>query len=212
MDYLDRFDDYKRKHCEELSVKEKLRTGFHTKGQLKQGLSSFVRYVPEVSVMETSKLTALLFPDVRDKIRMGVKVSSGAEQELAIYDDGETDNSLSERSYRFLTDSDSERSADSPPLSAVAEEERVGMETNVLIAQYEMGRLSDEEFRDALIAQRERFQILEEAPTGEVRVAGMEERDRTAPPLAPPRQPVRGMGDLPRGEEGGVEPAIPARL
>lgn len=212
MDYLDRFDKYKREHCEELSVKEKLRTGFHTKGQLKQGLSSFVRYVPEVSVMETSKLTALLFPDVRDKIRMGVKVSSGAEQELAIYDDGETDNSLSERSYRFLTDSDSERSADSPPLSAVAEEERVGMETNVLIAQYEMGRLSDEEFRDALIAQRERFQILEEAPTGEVRVAGMEERDRTAPRLAPPRQPVRGMEDLPRDEEGGVEPQIPARL
>ena len=211
MDYLERFDRYKREHCEELSVKQKLRTGYSTKGQLKQGLSSFIRYVPD-SVLETSKLTALLFPDVRDKISMGVKVSSGAEQELAIYDDGEDDNTLSERSYRFVSDSDSERSADSPPLSAVAEEERVGMETNVLIAQYEMGRLTDEEFRDALIAQRERFQILEEAPTGEVRVAGMEERVRNAPPLAPPRQPMRGIADLPRDEEGGEIPQIPARL
>jgi hypothetical protein len=118
MDYLERFDKYKREHCEELSVKQKLRTGFKTKGQLKQGLSSFIRYVPE-AVLETSKLTALLFPDVRDKIRMGVKVSSGAEQELAIYDDGEDDNTLSERSYRFESDSD----ADSPPASVVAEEE-----------------------------------------------------------------------------------------
>ena len=207
MDYLERFDKYKREHCEELSVKQKLRTGFKTKGQLKQGLSSFIRYVPE-AVLETSKLTALLFPDVRDKISMGVKVSSGAEQELAIYDDGEDDNTLSERSYRFVSDSD----ADSPPLSAVAEEERVGMETNVLIAQYEMGRLTDEEFRDALIAQRERFARFEEAPTGEVRVAGMEERVRNAPPLAPPRQPVRGIADLPRDEEGGEIPQIPARL
>jgi len=207
MDYLERFDKYKREHCEELSVKQKLRTGFKTKGQLKQGLSSFIRYVPD-SVLEPSKLTALLFPDVRDKISMGVKVSSGAEQELAIYDDGEDDNTLSERSYRFVSDSD----ADSPPLSAVAEEERVGMETNVLIAQYEMGRLTDEEFRDALIAQRERFARFEEAPTGEVRVAGMEERVRNAPPLAPPRQPVRGIADLPRDEEGGEIPQIPARL
>jgi hypothetical protein len=209
MDYLERFDRYKREHCEELSVKQKLRTGFKTKGQLKQGLSSFIRYVPDAEV-EPSKLTALLFPDVRDQISIGVKVSSGAEQELAIYDDGEDNNALSERSYRFV--SDSERSADSPPLSAVAEEERVGMETNVLIAQYEMGRLTDEEFRDALIAQRERFARFEEAPTGEVRVAGMEERVRVAPPLAPPRQPVRTMADLPRDEEGGEIPQIPARL
>jgi hypothetical protein len=204
MDYLERFDKYKREHCQELSTKDKLRTGFKTKGQLKQGLSTFIRYDPEAASAVPSKLTALLFPDVRDKISIGVKVSSGAEQELAIYDDGEDDNSLSERSFRF--------ESDSPPLSAVAEDERVGMETQQLLAQYEMGRLTDEEFRDALIAQRERFARFEEAPTGEVRVAGMRERDRTPPPLAPPRQPVRTMSDLPRDEEGGDAPQIPARL
>lgn len=202
MDYLERFDNYKRKHCVELSTKDKLRTGYSNKNQLQQGLNIFRKNTS--SVVDDAKLMTILYPDVRDKIRMGQKISSGAEQELAIYDDGISDNSLSERSYGFMSDS--------PPASAVAEEERIGMETNVLIAQYEMGRLTDEEFRDALIAQRERFQILEEAPTGEVRVAGMEERVRNAPPLAPPRQPMRGIADLPRDEEGGEVPQIRARL
>lgn len=195
MDYLDRFDDYKRQHCEELSVKDKLRTGYTNKKQLKRGLSSFVRYVPEAGVIESSKLGDVLFPDVRDKIRIGVKVSSGTDQELAIYDDGVETNSLSERSY-------------SPPLSTVAEEERIGMETNVLIAQYEMGRITADELGDALQAQRGRFQVLEEAPTGEVRVSGMRARDRTAPPMFPPTQPVQTMADLPQEstEEGSYEP------
>ena len=210
MDYLERFDKYKREHCQELSVKQKLRTGFKTKGQLEQGLSSFIRYVPEAQVIETSKLTALLFPDVRDKIRIGVKVSSGGDQAYAIYDDGISDNSLSE-GYETV-DSFSERSFVSPPLSAVAEEERVGMETQQLLVQFEMGRISEQELGEALLAQRERFATFEEAPTGEVRVSGMRERERVAPPLAPPRQPVRTIADLPRDDSGGTVPQIPSRL
>lgn len=207
MDYLEKFDKYKREHCEELSVKQKLRTGYSTKGQLKQGLSSFIRYVPDAEV-EPSKLTALLFPDVRDKIRMGLKVSSGAEQELAIYDDGEDDNTLSERSYRFISDSD----ADSPPASAVAREEEIGMNLQQYIAMYEGGRISFPEFQEAVRDLGSRIEVLEEAPTGETRVAGIERRERGPPPtLAGPSQPVRTMADLPTEEEGQV-PQIPSRM
>jgi hypothetical protein len=114
MNYLDRFDNYKKKHCMELSVKDKLRTGYSNKNQLQQGLNIF-RKNNKVSV-DNTKLINILYPDSSDKIRMGQKISSGGEQLLAVNDDGIADNSLT-GSYNFLHDSGddggSERSTES---------------------------------------------------------------------------------------------------
>ena len=114
MNYLDRFDNYKKKHCMELSVKDKLRTGYSNKNQLQQGLNIF-RKNNKVYV-DNTKLINILYPDSSDKIRMGQKISSGGEQLLAVNDDGIADNSLT-GSYNFLNDSGddggSERSTES---------------------------------------------------------------------------------------------------
>ena len=93
MDYLDRFDDYKKKHCVELSTKDKLRTGYTNKNQLRQGLN-MLRKDKNVSLDDT-KLMSLLYPDTRETISMGQKISSGADQEFVIYDTPIADNSLS---------------------------------------------------------------------------------------------------------------------
>jgi hypothetical protein len=214
MNYLDKFDNYKRKHCVELSTKDKLRTGYSNKNQLQKGLNIF-RKNTNVSV-DDAKLMSILYPDIRDKIRMGQKISSGADQLLAIYDDGISDNSLSERGYAFLTDTDegsgSERSYSSPPLSAVAIEDRVGQQIQQLIAQYEMGRISQAELGEAILQQEERFAVMEEAPTGETRVAAMGVDTRQPTAVRQPAPPVRTIADLPRDEEGGEVPFIPSRL
>ena len=206
MDYLDKYDAYKRKHCVELSIKDKLRTGFSNKNQLQQGLNLF-RKNNKVSV-DDAKLMTILYPDIRDKVRMGEKISSGGDQLLAIYDDGIADNTLSERGYGFITESEgSERSYDSPPASAVAIEDRVGQQIQQLFAQYEMGRLTEVELGEAILQQEERFAQFEEAPTGETRVSGM--RMDTRQPTAPrqPAPPIRTMDDLPReSEEGSYVP------
>lgn len=206
MDYLDRFDAYKRAHCVELSTKDKLRTGYSNKNQLRQGLNLF-KSNRNVSV-DDAKLMTILYPDVRDKIRMGEKISSGGDQLLAIYDDGIADNTLSERGYGFITESEgSERSYDSPPASAVAIEDRVGQQIQQLFAQYEMGRLTEVELGEAILQQEERFAQFEEAPTGETRVSGMgmDTRQPTAP--RQPAPPIRTMDDLPReSEEGSYVP------
>lgn len=205
MDYLERFDNYKRKHCVELSTKDKLRTGYSNKNQLQQGLNIFRKNTS--SVVDDAKLMSILYPDVRDKIRMGQKISSGAEQELAIYDDGISDNSLSERSYGFMSDSDSERSTDSPPRSVIAREEEIGMNLQQYIAMYEGGRISFTEFQEAVSDLGSRIEILEEAPTGETRVAEIARRERGPPPtLASPSQPVGTIAVLPRDEEGSYVP------
>ena len=204
MDYLDRFDNYKRKHCVELSTKDKLRTGYSNKNQLQQGLNLF-RKNNNVSV-DDAKLMSILYPDIRDKIRMGEKISSGGDQLLAIYDDGISDNTLSERGYGFLSDSDSERSADSPPLSAVAIEDRVGQQIQQLFAQYEMGRLTQAELGEAILQQEERFARFEEAPTGETRMSGMGLDTRQPTAVRQPAPPVRTVADLPRDEEGDYQP------
>tara|TARA_R100000935_G_scaffold15780_1_gene31578 strand:- start:4400 stop:5068 length:669 start_codon:yes stop_codon:yes gene_type:complete len=222
MDYLDKYDAYKRKHCVELSIKDKLRTGFSNKNQLQQGLNLF-RKNNKVSV-DDAKLMTILYPDVRDKVRIGQVISSGNDQLRAIYDDGIEDNTLSERSsggYAFLTESESgsepptlaERDYDSPPASAVAIEDRVGQQIQQLIAQYEMGRITETELGEAILQQEERFAQFEEAPTGETRVSGMGMDTRQAPTLRLPAPPIRTMDDLPREtDEGGYVPPtyIPA--
>tara|TARA_R110002096_G_scaffold121878_4_gene263783 strand:- start:169 stop:801 length:633 start_codon:yes stop_codon:yes gene_type:complete len=210
MDYLDRFDNYKRTHCVELSTKDKLRTGYSNKNQLQQGLKLF-KSNRTVSV-DDAKLMTILYPDVRDKIRMGQKISSGDDQLLAIYDDGIADNTLSERGYGFLSESGSERSYDSPPASAVAIEDRVGQQIQQLFAQYEMGRLSQAELGEAILQQEERFATMEEAPTGETRVSGMGLDTREPTAVREPAPPVRTIADLPRDEEGGTVPTLPSRM
>ena len=177
MDYLDRFDNYKRKHCVELSTKDKLRTGYFNKNQLQQGLNLF-RKNNNVSV-DDAKLMSILYPDIRDKIRMGEKISSGGDQLLAIYDDGISDNTLSER---------------------------VGQQLQQLFAQYEMGSLTEQELGDAILEQRERFARFEEAPTGETRMSGMGLDTRQPTAVRQPAPPVRTMADLPRDEEGSYVP------
>ena len=212
MDYLERFDNYKRIHCVELSTKDKLRTGYSNGNQLRNGLNIF-KANRNVSVDDT-KLMTILYPDVRDKIRMGQKISSGADQLLAIYDDGIADNTLSERGYGFITDSDdgSVRSFDSPPASVVAIEDRVGQQIQQLIAQYEMGRISQAELGEAILQQEERFATFEEAETGETRVSGMGLDTRVPTAVRQPAPPVRTIADLPRNEEGGEIPQIPSRM
>jgi hypothetical protein len=195
MDYLDRFDNYKRKHCVELSTKDKLRTGYSNKNQLQQGLNLF-RKNNNVSV-DDAKLMSILYPDIRDKIRMGEKISSGGDQLLAIYDDGISDNTLSERSY------------DSPPLSAVAVEDRVGQQLQQLFAQYEMGSLTEQELGDAILEQRERFARFEEAPTGETRMSGMGLDTRQPTAVRQPAPPVRTIANL--SDEGEGSGFVPSR-
>ncbi len=152
MDYIQRIDKYKKEHCKELSSKDKLRTGYKTKAQLKQGLSSFIRYVPD-AILEEEKLTSILFPDIRDKIRMGEKVSSGGDQLLAIYDDGISDNSLSERSYGTFSVSNWSDSGSEVEVPQIVEEQVVSMTDtglaeepqNTQLEPYSMGRLASTE-------------------------------------------------------------------
>ena len=163
MHYLDKFDNYKRKHCEELSTKDKLRTGYTNKNQLQQGLNIFKKNTA-VSVDDT-KLMSILYPDVRDKVRIGQKISSGGDQLLAIYDDGIADNSLSEFSfntvseyeypspYEGLTDASEEREVDSPPASVFNPDE-TEQRVNELIEMFQQDQISERELMEQLSIAR----------------------------------------------------------
>ena len=168
MNSIERLDKKKRQVCRDLSIKDQLKTGYQTRGQLERGLTAFAAETNKTGDFER------IFPDTRIKIRLGTK--------------GEGDY-INLSSFVF-DDNDSDISYDSPPLSAVAEEEQVGMELQQLIALYETGRLTPEEFSAGVQAQQERVREYEYAETGERRTSLIRPRIREPAPIFQPRQPI----------------------
>ena len=161
MNYLDQLDRVKRIKCGDLTAKDKIRTGYRTKKQLHQGLATFMRYIPNVDNPE--QLQSILFPDNRDKIRMGYKLNSGNEQIFSILDDGVSDNSLN-GSYFFLSDSD-----DAASISSLGVDPEELLFNDLPQVQYERDRYLDGTI--PIERLRERLQELREGYFPEVELA-----------------------------------------
>ncbi len=82
MNSLERLDKHKSKICKDLSVKDKLRTGYKTQTQLDNALETFVKQEkPQLAKGSSQKLFSYIYPDVRMKVRMGIKLSSGVDED-----------------------------------------------------------------------------------------------------------------------------------
>ena len=88
-DFLDRHDKYTSKHCNELSKKDKIKTGYKNKNQLDVGLSLYkspkyqireLALVPETA----SKLKDRIFNPgvINPNYRLGIKVDAGTDQDI----------------------------------------------------------------------------------------------------------------------------------
>ncbi len=194
MNSLERLDKHKSKICKDLSVKDKLRTGYKTQTQLDNALETFVKQEkPQLAKESSQKLFSYIYPDIRMKVRMGIKLSSGVDVDE---DDFETvmgsddfatvmGYETSEESEFSFTDNFSEFTV-SPPASVVAVAPLVEQQTDQLIALFERGLINTEQLRAGINQIREAVELRDE----EGQFRGVIPREEITAPLYPPRQPI----------------------
>lgn len=208
MNSLERLDKKKSQMCKDLSVKDKLRTGYKTKTQLDNALQTFINF--EKPKLAPQKAFSYIFPDIRMKVRMGIKLSSGVDLDL---DDFETvlgsddfgtvmGYETSEESEFLFTDDDSgistplfsDLSGASPPASVVAVAALTRERLELLDSLYDRGHINEEQY----IAGRNQYEQAVEVRDEEGQFIGVRPREEIRAPIYEPRQPI-GRPDLPEG-------------
>jgi hypothetical protein len=211
MNYLDRFDEKVRSDCCVLTPSQKLRTGMRTMGDIKRA-SAFISNPLNRSAFGRSNLVKYPLDDI-ERIILESKVKTPSGIRAVNLDKGD------EQVIRPAPDdgdasswSGTERTFDSPPLSAVAEEEIIGQNIQQQVALYERGIIDARQLEENVrqlrgdIRQEVEVAVDEQMRPYAVReeIVGREAPRYVAQPYSE-REPLRGMEDLP-AEEGYVPP------
>jgi hypothetical protein len=205
MSYLKPFDRAVREHCGRLTPAMTAKTGYYRKTDMTKSYQDLyknptiqARFGGGVSQMKDSNPDPVglgSIGDVAPPLFAARRYSlAPSPTSLSMFSDDSLEDNQPYMIGYWLGDSNSsvsERSFDSPPLSEVAMEERVGTNRNMLMGLYDRGLIDAQELGESMRQQESRFEIMETAPTGEQQRTGIR-ADLRRP--AQPYQPAREMG------------------
>lgn len=79
MNYLDHYDNFTKKHCDKLSAKNKLKTGYTNQSQLNKGITMYKSQAGPGLISAGS--IARIFTE-KANINLGINLDSGVEQNI----------------------------------------------------------------------------------------------------------------------------------